>query len=320
MIGPPGSEPPAPAWGGSLKIGEAAALTGVSAGRIRHYQAQGLLWPRQGQSGYRFFDADDLVRILQIDLLRSLGVGLAEVRQALATPEAGADLRIALSRHRRTLQAERQRLDRVLAALDTALASPRTTSEEVAALLVAANVPPGSSLGIFGRLSRPLSASAAATYEEILGGGWGLPVPSIFGRLILPGQVTEMLEQVAGAPGYERLFERVRQLSLRIVQLVADPRSDRGGAAALADSWLNDLSREPLPAPVQSALDRTLPRVPKLRLLNQGFQLWAETISPLAAEVLRELEAQARRRSLAVLGVLVAQRPRRGGRSRALDR
>ncbi|MGH7697186.1 MAG: MerR family transcriptional regulator [Candidatus Dormibacteria bacterium] len=318
MIDPSRGDPTASAWGTSLKIGEAAALTGVSAGRIRHYQAQGLLWPRQGQSGYRYFDADDLVRILQIDLLRSLGVGLAEVRQALAASDAGADLRTALSRHRQTLEAERERLGRVLAALDTALGSPRTTSEEVAALLVAANAPPGSSLGIFGRLSRPLSASAAATYGEILGGGWGLPVPSIFGRLILPGQVTEMLEQVALAPGYPRLFERVRLLSLRIVQLVADPSSDRAAAAAIADAWLKELSQDPLPQPVQAALDRTLPRVPRLRLLNQGFQLWAETISPLAAEVLRALEARARQRSLAVLGVLVAERPRRGRRSQRL--
>ncbi|MGH7612178.1 MAG: MerR family transcriptional regulator [Candidatus Dormibacteria bacterium] len=301
---------PASAWSGNLKIGEAASLTGVSPGRIRHYQARGLIRPHQGHAGYRYFDADDLVRLLQIDLLRSLGVGLSEVRDYLASPGSGSGLREALQRHRRTLELEQARLSRLLEALDQVLAAPQTSSEEVAALLVTANAPSGSSLGIFGRLSRPLSPKAAQVYSGILGGGWDLPVPSIFGRLLLPTQVSDLLEQIAAADGYGQLFERIRGLALEIVALVADPASVPETADSLADRWLADLVQHPLPVGVQAALDRWLPRVPRLALLNQGFQLWAETISPLAARFLRQIEHRAHESSLSVLGVLVASRPR----------
>ena len=108
---------------GLLKIGEAATLTGVSAGRIRHYQTQGLVRPSRSLSGYRYFNADDLVRILQIDLLRSLGMGLTDIRASLPGKAHGESLRETLAIHRDTLRAERDRLDRLLAAVETALTS-----------------------------------------------------------------------------------------------------------------------------------------------------------------------------------------------------
>jgi DNA-binding transcriptional MerR regulator len=153
---------------GLLKIGEAATLTGVSAGRIRHYQTQGLVRPSRSLSGYRYFNADDLVRILQIDLLRSLGMGLTDIRASLPGKAHGESLRETLAIHRDTLRAERDRLDRLLAAVETALTSEDTSAESVATLLASANSTPRDSLGIFGRLSRPLSQEAALIYQEIL--------------------------------------------------------------------------------------------------------------------------------------------------------
>lgn len=298
--------------GGLLKIGDAATLTGVSRGRIRHYQAQQLIEPARSITGYRYFSADDLVRILQIDLLRSLGMGLLEIRSSLPGQLQGDSLRTALERHRATLEVERERLDRLLAALDRALESDDTSAESVATLLAAANATPRDSLGIFGRLSKPLSEEAAVTYQQILGGGWGLPVPSIFGRMLLPPEVTDLLEQLVGAPGYAELFGRVRDLAVAILELSSSPAAVKASAPArLARDWLGGLAAHPLPEPVQAALDRTLPRIRELEVLNQGFQLWAEAISPVAAEVLRSLEQEASRRSLRVLGVLVAIPPAR---------
>ncbi len=299
--------------GGLLKIGEAATLTGVSPGRIRHYQSQGLIRPSRSLTGYRYFNADDLVRILQIDLLRSLGMGLTDIRTSLPGQSSGDSLRETLAVHRNTLRAERDRLDRLLAAVEMALTSEDASAEAVATLLASANSTPRDSLGIFGRLSRPLSEEAAEIYQEILGGGWGLPVPSIFGRMLLPAPVSDLLEQVAHAPGYPDLFRRVRDLAVEIIGLAAFPAADPKIPADLARRWLDGLSTEPLPAEVQAALDRTVPRIRELEVLNQGFQLWAASISPQAAEVLRALERLAESRSLLVLGVLVARPSRRRG-------
>jgi DNA-binding transcriptional MerR regulator len=302
---------------GLLKIGEAATLTGVSPGRIRHYQSQGLVRPSRSLSGYRYFNADDLVRILQIDLLRSLGMGLTDIRASLPGQSHGESLRETLAIHRNTLRAERDRLDRLLAAVETALTSEDASAESVATLLASANSTPRDSLGIFGRLSRPLSEEAALIYQEILGGGWGLPVPSIFGRMLLPPPVSDLLEQVAHTNGYTHLFSRIRDLAVEIIGLATRADPDPNGPVDLASQWLESLLTDPLPPEVQTALDRTVPRIRELEVLNQGFQLWAESISPQAAEVLRALERLAERRSLLVLGVLVAPRTRRRGSARA---
>lgn len=305
------TRPPTSSDGGLLKIGEAAILTGVSAGRIRHYQSQGLLQPARSLSGYRYFSADDLVRLLQIDLLRSLGMGLSDIRNSLPGPVQDDSLRNTLQRHRTALQAERDRLERVLVAIDLALESEDASAESVATLLASANSTPRDSLGIFGRLSRPLSEDAAQIYQEVLGGGWGLPVPSIFGRMLLPAAVTELLEQVARAQGYQELFRRVRDLAVAILGLPTPPSTGPVSPERMARDWLQSLGMDPLPAEVQLALDQTIPRIRELEVLNQGFQLWAESISTPAAAMLRSLEAEAHRRGLSVLGVLVAEPQRR---------
>ncbi|HUY09812.1 MAG TPA: MerR family transcriptional regulator [Candidatus Dormibacteraeota bacterium] len=294
--------------GGLLKIGEAATLTGVSPGRIRHYQSQGLLQPARSSSGYRYFSADDLVRLLQVDLLRSLGMGLIDIRNSLPGQVQDDSLRDTLQRHRATLRVERDRLERLLVAIDLALESEDASAESVATLLSSANSTPRDSLGIFGRLSKPLSEEAAQIYQDILGGGWGLPVPSIFGRMLLPAAVTELLEQVAHAHGYQELFQRVRDLAVAILGLPIPPVAGPHGPQQVAEAWLQSLAVDPLPSEVQLALDQSIPRIRELEVLNQGFQLWAESISPPAAAVLRFLEDVADRRGLVVLGVLIAKR------------
>jgi DNA-binding transcriptional MerR regulator len=303
-----------------LKIGEAATLTGVSPGRIRHYQVQGLLEPARSPSGYRYFSADDLIRLLQIDLLRSLGMGLNDIRASLPGQIQEDSLRETLHRHRSTLQAERDRLDRLVAAIDLALESEGASAESVATLLASANSTPRDSLGIFGRLSKPLSEEAAQIYQEILGGGWGLPVPSIFGRMLLPAAVTELLERVAHADGYPELFRRIRDLAAAILGLPSPPSVGPTTPQQLARGWLESLELDPLPVQVQLALDQTVPRIRELEILNQGFQLWAESISPPAATFLRHLEVEVDRLGQHVLGVLVAKpqprQPRRLGAAR----
>jgi DNA-binding transcriptional MerR regulator len=300
-----------------LKIGEAAALTGVTPGRIRHYQHQGLVQPSRSLSGYRHFDADDLLRLLQIDLLRGLGMGLDDIRRSLPGPARGGSLRETLQQHRETLLTERARLDRLVTAIDLGLDADEDNPEAVVALLSSANSTRRDSLGIFGRLTRPLSDETAAIYQELLGGGWGLPVPSIFGRMLLPAQVSELLEQVARAPGHPELFRRIRTLAAAILELSREPSPDPAAPHELSRQWIDSLELDPLPRDVQLALELTVPRIRQLDLLNQGFQLWAQSISPLAAAFLRDLEREAAGRAQVVLGVLIATPARRRPRSQS---
>jgi Cu(I)-responsive transcriptional regulator len=70
---------------GLLHIGEAAALSGVSAKMIRHYESVGLV-PEAGRtfSNYRLYSPAD-VRLLQfVRRARDLGFSLPEIRELLA--------------------------------------------------------------------------------------------------------------------------------------------------------------------------------------------------------------------------------------------
>ena len=290
-----------------LKIGDAAKLTGVTPGRIRHYQRLGLLNPARSPSGYRYFGAGELLLLLQIDLLRSLGMSLPEISGSLPHLGAEGSLRPALERHRHTLEQERSRLDRMLHAVERALESEEAGAEAVAAYLAVAHSTPRESLGIFGRLRKPLSEEAAGEWADILGGGWALPVSPILGRMLLPDRVTEVLERLARAPGNEVLFARVRELAASILAL-SDPTT-RKTPRQVATDWVVALTSDPLPEEVQQALRETVPRIRELEVLNQGFQLWAESISPAAASVLRTIQQLARRRGQPVLGVLLVPPP-----------
>src|SRR6478735_804597 len=70
-------------------IQEVARLAGTTSRTLRHYDAVGLLPPsRVAANGYRHYDADALVRLQRILLLRDLGLGLPAIREALDGPPA----------------------------------------------------------------------------------------------------------------------------------------------------------------------------------------------------------------------------------------
>ncbi len=295
------SQRPAPTSTGParLTIGEVAALTGITPGRIRHYEARGLLSLAHAPSGYRFFRAADVLRLLHIDLLRSLGFGLAEIRESLGPDEHG--LVAALARHRQALLAERARLDRLVEAVDQALAHPDQPAEAVAAHVASAH---RDSLGIFGRLTEPLSDPAAETYADLLG-GWELPVSPVLGRLMLPAPVTGLLERLAQHPGHPLVFDRMRKLAAEVMSLSQDPQATESDADHLARRWVDGQLAQPLPPSISAIFEAVVPRMPQLDTVNQGFQLWAESISPLAARVLRTMQAEARRAGASLLGAIV---------------
>lgn len=132
-----------------LLIGAFAALGGVTAKTLRHYDERGIFGPAwlDPETGYRYYSPAQLPELRRILALRDLGVPLREVAGLLAD---GADLGPALLRRRRELEESRQRIDRDLRALDIWVDSvdsgPEVVLRSVEAQLVAgltATVAPG---------------------------------------------------------------------------------------------------------------------------------------------------------------------------------
>ncbi|MGB8019689.1 MAG: MerR family transcriptional regulator, partial [Candidatus Nanopelagicales bacterium] len=70
-----------------LKIGEVARRTGLSVRTLRHYHDLGLLVPSARTDGdHRLYTPADVARLLTVQHLKALGLGLAEVRAALDDP------------------------------------------------------------------------------------------------------------------------------------------------------------------------------------------------------------------------------------------
>jgi len=71
-----------------LLIGEIAELLGTSTKTIRHYEKIGLLDEAERTfSGYRLYDAQDLLRLYRIKQLQDLGLSLERIRIFLQGPE-----------------------------------------------------------------------------------------------------------------------------------------------------------------------------------------------------------------------------------------
>lgn len=100
----------------ALRIGEVARRTGLSPRTLRHYDQLGLLVPSQRSTGdYRLYSREDLVRLLAIAHLKSLGLSLTEVRSALDDPafDAASLLQQHVEALERRIVAEQELLGRL---------------------------------------------------------------------------------------------------------------------------------------------------------------------------------------------------------------
>jgi DNA-binding transcriptional MerR regulator len=104
-----------------LSIGRLAAYAGVTVRAVRHYHHIGLMpEPARDGSGYRTYDAGDVVRLIRIRTLAEAGVPLARVQGLLLASseefgEAVAQIDAGLRAQVRELQEHRRRIARLAA-------------------------------------------------------------------------------------------------------------------------------------------------------------------------------------------------------------
>jgi len=103
-----------------LQIKEFAELTGVSVRTLHYYDEIGLLKPCyvDEQNGYRFYDETSLERMQEILFYRELDFPLKSIAEILASPNY--DKRKALAEQKRLLTLKKDRLERLIAALEQA--------------------------------------------------------------------------------------------------------------------------------------------------------------------------------------------------------
>ncbi|MBP2703633.1 MerR family transcriptional regulator [Microbispora sp. RL4-1S] len=239
-----------------MRIGELAALAGVSTRTVRHYHHMGLLpEPVRLANGYRSYGLRHAVVLARVRRLAELGLSLDEIRDVLAD-DRGRDLREVLgeldadlAREQEELAGRRARLAELLAQTD--LHPDAAVSPGMAELL--------------GRLRSPGSRSAdldrdlLALMDSAAGPAERDRIVELMRPLTEPGALAAghalwaRLDELAGAgPADPRvaalaadLAEHIpRELAAVILsRLPAGPQEQPGG-----DEWLAAVSGELSPA------------------------------------------------------------------------
>ena len=277
-------------------IGDVAALTGIASGRIRHYEKIGLLRAEHLSNGYRVFDVNQVLDLLRIDLMRSLGVSINDIARLLDDGQTA--LASLLDEHRTLLVRQRERLDRLIAAIDAATdAGADDVNEHILRRLATTH---RDSIGVMGRLSAPLSAPVAAMYADLFD-EWQLPVPVLFGQMLLPPAATTLMTELSASPGRNVLFDRLRKLADNIVEL----GENTSAATELARAWIDEQVADPLPDDVVKALRAVQPLLQDDPVMVQGFRAWARSINSAAPVFIDEIAIQTARRGMQAVVVIV---------------
>lgn len=103
-----------------LQIKEFAVLTGVSVRTLHYYDEIGLLKPSfvDEQNGYRFYDETSLERMQEILFYCELDFSLKSIGEILVSPNY--DKQKAFAEQKRLLTIKKERLERLIAALEQA--------------------------------------------------------------------------------------------------------------------------------------------------------------------------------------------------------
>jgi len=196
--------------GRAYRVGEVAAMTGVSVRTLHHYDRIGLLRPSGHSEGqHRRYAEADLLRLQQVLTLRALGFPLRRIGEVLAQPDF--DLVASVWAQRRALRERAAALGRAEAALDALVEHRLATGRWDWDLVVAAT---------------------AAAQDGIVKGG------SVVEDLYTPEQMARFAEVGRRVPDDDR-----QALERGWATLLAEVRASRhldpasAEARALADRW-----------------------------------------------------------------------------------
>jgi DNA-binding transcriptional MerR regulator len=174
-----------------MRIGEIAALVGVTPRAVRHYHHLGLLpEPVRRANGYREYGVRDAVLLARIRRLTELGLGLDEVRDVVAD-DAGRDLVEVL-----------EELDEDLARQEALIHGRRA---RLAPLLAQAR---GGELTAEG----PVSPLLAQMFGDMVRASAALPGPEP-AMAAKDRELLALLDTVAPAQEQERLMETMRRIT-----------------------------------------------------------------------------------------------------------
>ncbi|GAA4211765.1 MerR family transcriptional regulator [Actinocatenispora rupis] len=238
-----------------MRIGELAALVGVTTRTVRHYHHLGLLpEPTRLGNGYREYRLRDAVELARVRRLTELGLSLDEVRDVLAD-DRGRELREVLeeldadlARQQEAIGAQRDRLAALLAAGEPD--PDAAVSPDLAAVLRGLPVA-GSPSAALDRDMLALIDTGAAPAERAAFTALLQPLadPDIAARL--PDLYARLDDLADADPTDPRVPVLATDLADCLpAELLAAMRDPRGR------TWLDELSRELGPA--QAAVFRHL--------------------------------------------------------------
>ncbi|MFF1961113.1 MerR family transcriptional regulator [Streptomyces sp. NPDC058220] len=222
-----------------MRIGEIAALVGLTSRAVRHYHHRGLLpEPTRRANGYRHYSVRDAVLLARIRRLTELGLGLDEVRDVLAD-DAGRELAEVLDE-----------LDADLARQEAEIGARRRRLAELRESPPSAEAPVSPALSrLLGSLPATDSPTAAKDRElltliDTTGDGDRIyaalrPLTRDMDILALYRRLDELVDAAAGDP---RIAPLAQELAAAVPAevLAAFPTEGRPVAAGLGAALLAD--------------------------------------------------------------------------------
>ncbi len=111
-------------------VKEISKLTGISVRALHYYDEIGLLKPTaKSEAGYRLYDDKALEALQQVLFFREFDISLKEIKAILDNPEL--DKEKILKMQRKMLVAKKERLERLIASIDTVLKGENEMNFEV---------------------------------------------------------------------------------------------------------------------------------------------------------------------------------------------
>lgn len=106
-----------------FRIGEFSKLAMVSVRMLRHYDEIGLLIPQKvdEETGYRYYSAQQLAKIGQIQMLRQMGISLQNIGEMIAVLEQPQEMEQVLQRRKSQLEQQRQTVEEQLSLVQSAI-------------------------------------------------------------------------------------------------------------------------------------------------------------------------------------------------------